>query len=90
MQKARIAIVLAGFAVFCLVSYPQSLGDVARQQREKQAAKTSAPRKIVTDEDIPSHPAEAADSPAKDSNVKTGTDENPAGSPINSSTTQRR
>src|SRR5258708_806769 len=40
----------------------QSLGDIARQQRDKQAQKPAAPRKVITDDDMPSHPAEAEDS----------------------------
>lgn len=40
-----------------VLSYGQSLGDVAREQRQKQAAK-NAPgvHKVVTNEDLPEHP----------------------------------
>ncbi|HXY15528.1 MAG TPA: hypothetical protein VEI26_13590 [Terriglobales bacterium] len=43
------------------LSYGQSLGDVAREQRQKQqAAKEQAAHKVITNEDLPEHP-EAAD-----------------------------
>jgi len=42
----------------------QSLGDVARQNREKQKAKSvPAPRKVITNEDIPASPVASADQP---------------------------
>src|SRR5438874_13784213 len=55
--------------LFCLVvpaSYgaiadDQSLGDVARKQRQQQAKKTNQPTKVVTNEDIPEHPADPKD-----------------------------
>ncbi len=43
-------------------AYGQSLGDVAREQREKQAQKKTQPaKKVVTNEDLP-QPAEADES----------------------------
>jgi hypothetical protein len=50
-------------------SYGQSLGDVARQQRQKQQAKeTPAAHKVVTNEDIPESPeASSNDAPSDDS-----------------------
>ena len=43
-------------------SYGQSLGDVARQERQKQQSKKgqTAP-KVITNEEIPEHPQEATD-----------------------------
>jgi hypothetical protein len=39
------------------LSYGQSLGDVAREQRQKQEAKkTAAAPKVITNEDLPEHP----------------------------------
>ena len=62
-------------------AFGQSLGDVARQQRQKQAQKPATPHKVVTDEDMPSHPADSDDaSGAKPSESAPG--ERP---PINSS-----
>jgi hypothetical protein len=44
---------LAGALLFMLASsHAQSLGDVAREQREKLATDASAPAKVVTNEDI--------------------------------------
>ncbi len=39
----------------------QALGDVARQQRQQQAAKSHQPRKIVTNDDIPGRTESDAD-----------------------------
>jgi hypothetical protein len=44
-----------------------SLGDVARQQRNKQKAKaTNSVSKVVTNEDLPKHPDSETDSAMKD------------------------
>jgi len=69
MRQLR-GLAIAFFSAFLLVvtaGYGQSLGDVAREQREKQKAKQAqdskaAPpaHKVITDEDMPEHP-EAAD-----------------------------
>jgi hypothetical protein len=52
-----IALITVGIAG---LGYGQSLGDVAREQRQKQQAKKDqdAP-KVITNEDIPEHPLEA-------------------------------
>ena len=81
MQKLNIAALLI---LLSAAGYAQSLGDVARQTRQKQASKPTTARKVVTDEDIPSHPVEPEDS-AKDETTKPGTDENPSAAPVNSS-----
>src|SRR5258708_20497169 len=36
--------------------YGQSLGDVARQSRQKQSSKGDAAKKVITNEDIPESP----------------------------------
>jgi hypothetical protein len=47
-----------GLLFAAAASYGQSLGDVARQQRQKQQSKSAqAPRKVITNEDIPESPA---------------------------------
>jgi hypothetical protein len=51
------AILLCAAALHAQSSSP-SLGDVARQQHNQQAQKPAAPHKVITDDDIPSHPAE--------------------------------
>lgn len=59
------------------LSFAQSLGDVARQTRQKQLAKDGhAPaRKVVTNEDLPEHPADAFEpqSPASSHSVSSET-----------------
>jgi hypothetical protein len=58
--------------VFLLVtaSYGQSLGDVARQQRQKQATATHPARKVVTNEEIPESPDASSDSSEGDRSRK--------------------
>ncbi|MGA8491821.1 MAG: hypothetical protein WB711_15450 [Terriglobales bacterium] len=56
MQQSQKVIIVAGVICFAVASgYAQSLGDVAREQRQKQAqAKDAhAPRKVLTNEDLP-------------------------------------
>jgi len=49
------ALLLVGLVA--VISYGQSLGDVAREQRQKQQAnKAQADKKVVTNEDLPEHP----------------------------------
>src|SRR3979490_272401 len=38
------------------VALGQSLGDVARQTRQKEKARAKAPKKVITNEDIPESP----------------------------------
>jgi hypothetical protein len=71
MRKCKVTF---GFPVLLFllagVSYGQSLGDVAREQRQKQQAKdkdTPAAHKVVTNEDIPESP-EASNDAAGDDN----------------------
>jgi hypothetical protein len=64
MRTGIATVILLSFAV--LVSHnaiadDQSLGDVARKQRLQQAKKTDPAAKVVTNEDIPEHPADPKD-----------------------------
>ena len=57
MRQAHKIVAVVVVVLFVVVgSYGQSLGDVARQQREKQTKDGHATRKIVTNEDIPESP----------------------------------
>ena len=59
-----LAVLLAAAIAF---GQQTPLGDVARQQREKQKAKpTNRVSKVVTDEDLPKHPDSETDSATKD------------------------
>jgi len=54
MRNAYKIIALAGVILFvAAASQAQSLGDVAREQKQKQAKDAHAARKVVTNEDIP-------------------------------------
>ena len=70
----KIFVVVSMFLLMVAGSYGQSLGDVARQQREKQAKDGHAARKVVTNEEIPEHPESVA-------SASTSTDEHD-GAPV--------
>jgi hypothetical protein len=70
----KIFVVVSMFLLMVAGSYGQSLGDVARQQREKQAKDGHAARKVVTNEEIPEHPESAV-------SASTSTDEHD-GAPV--------
>jgi predicted RNase H-like nuclease (RuvC/YqgF family) len=54
--------------LFSHSAHGQSLGDVARQQREQNAKNTKPAHKVITDEDMPEHPADPA-SPSDSDNA---------------------
>src|SRR5277367_1683371 len=56
MRQACKIIAIAGLISFATASYAQSLGDVAREQRQKQAKDAHPVHKVVTNEDIPESP----------------------------------
>ena len=50
-------LVFTGLVLLAATGYCQSLGDVARQERQKQAAKDpNSPPKVITNDDMPSTP----------------------------------
>ncbi len=54
MRKAHKLVAVVGVILFAVsAGHGQSLGDVAREQRQKQAKDAHAERKVVTNEDIP-------------------------------------
>jgi len=55
IQNSGRVLLLVGLVA--VISFGQSLGDVAREQRQKQQAKNAqADKKVVTNEDLPEHP----------------------------------
>ena len=77
--QCKLALLFCGmFLASVYASYGQSLGDVARQQRQKQQSKDAkAPaKKIITNEDIPEHPGSSSDA----SNGTAATEDKPADS----------
>src|SRR5690242_15365967 len=56
MHTHKSLAVIGLISFLALGSYGQSLGDVARQQREKQAKAGHAAPKVVTNEEIPENP----------------------------------
>jgi hypothetical protein len=66
-QKCRVAVFLLCISACFLLSiasaFAQSLGEVAREQRQKQQSKDArAAKKVITDEDLPAHTGRDADS----------------------------
>jgi hypothetical protein len=59
-QSYKFVVVIAVVLSAMANGYGQSLGDVARAQRQKQAKDTHASRKILTNEDLPDRPDEPA------------------------------
>ena len=54
MRQAQKVVAVIGAILFIAASgYGQSLGDVAREQREKQAKDAHATRRVLTNEDLP-------------------------------------
>lgn len=55
-----LILVIPGLLLSRPVSFAQSLGDVAREQRQKQQknAKGDQAKKVITDEDLPAHESE--------------------------------
>src|SRR5271166_6342645 len=69
MSRAVRRVLLRTFAIALLMSpavYGQSLGDVARENREKKAQDApAAPAKVITNQNLPKDP-EASEAPAAD------------------------
>ena len=54
MRRSFKFVAVAGVVLFVIAStYGQSLGDVAREQRQKQAKDARTERKVLTNEDLP-------------------------------------
>ena len=54
MRQSFKFVAVAGMVLFAIAStYGQSLGDVAREQRQKQAKDAHIERKVLTNEDLP-------------------------------------
>ena len=55
MRRALLIVpILSGALVSA--TYGQSLGDVARQTRQKEKVRSKAPKKVITNDDIPESP----------------------------------
>jgi len=83
----RNTIWMTGLVIsLAVLSYGQSLGDVAREKRQKQEAKkTAAAPKVITNEDLPEHP-DSNDSAA--SSQTSGSDRSPSRPPGSKSAEQ--
>jgi hypothetical protein len=61
MRRPPKIVAVIGVVLFMVaVSYGQSLGDVAREQRQKQVKDAHPTRKVLTDEDMPEHSEESS------------------------------
>jgi hypothetical protein len=67
MRLCKVAIVIAG--VLIAPCFGQSLGDIAKQQRDKQAKTANTSRKVVTNEDIPESPDASNEAPTHEDYV---------------------
>jgi hypothetical protein len=68
MRRApKVIAVIALVSFIVAASHGQSLGDVAREQRQKQSKTPHAPRKVVTNEEIPER-----EEPVSGTSVSTG------------------
>ena len=82
-MSTRKSVTLAGFILLSASLSAQSLGDVARAQRQKQSDKSANPvRKVITDEDIPSHESAPA-AAKKDADDKPSNDAHPLNTEAN-------
>jgi seryl-tRNA synthetase len=81
MHSGRKIICVVSFVVsIAALSYAQSLGDVAREQRQKQQEK-KAPAKVITNEDLPAHSESDSDDAVPSSQKSSdGTSSQPMGS----------
>lgn len=83
-EKWGMAVLIGGLVLaVAAASDDQSLGDLARQQRQKQQSKDAhAPRKVITNEDLPDNPT----SPEASSGASAGSDkrEDPSSGPSSS------
>jgi hypothetical protein len=60
--------------------YGQSLGDAARQARQKEKTTTKVSKKVITNDDIPESPTPTSDSSAHESTGKADSDASSASS----------
>jgi hypothetical protein len=82
MRQTRKVVVVIGTILFIAASgYAQSLGDVAREQRQKQAKDAHATRKVLTNEDLP-----AAAEPAPPASISTDQHHTAPASPASNDT----
>jgi predicted RNase H-like nuclease (RuvC/YqgF family) len=80
MSTHKIAALFSGLIFLITSGFGQSLGDVARTQRQKQSDRPAvSTHKVITDDDIPAHSDDAKSASATD---KKATDGN-ADAPLN-------
>jgi hypothetical protein len=77
----KIIAVIAIVLFIVAASHGQSLGDVAREQRQKQAKTSHAPRKVVTNEEIPER-----EEPVSCTSVSTGEPDTATATPASNDT----
>jgi predicted RNase H-like nuclease (RuvC/YqgF family) len=82
-MRAYISVVLVAIMIAVTPSLGQSLGDVARQQRQKQQAKDAhAAPKVITNEDLPAHSESDSSATSRDTTANSSsrmTDEHVSG-----------
>jgi hypothetical protein len=82
MRPAPKVVTVVALILFTVAaSRAQSLGDVAREQRQKQAKTQHATRKVVTNEEIPEH-----EEPVSSTSGSTGEHDTAAADPVSNDT----
>lgn len=90
-MKTKVLILAAVGLILMLVASlaaAQSLGDVARRERQKQAKETKKPVKVFTNDDIPAPPPAEEAKPAEPSSASEGTPAESAEQPATQPTEQ--
>jgi hypothetical protein len=80
MKTKTLMLAAIGFLILLVssVAVAQSLGDLARQEREKRAKEAKKPVRVITDEDLPPRPAAEAKPTAPSSESAEQPGEQPA------------
>lgn len=90
MKTKTLILAVVGLLILLASSVviAQSLGDLARQEREKRAKETKKPVRVITDEDLPPRPAEEAKPAAPSSESAEQPGEQPSEQPAEQATEQ--
>ena len=84
MSTHKIAALFAGLIFLIPSAFGQSLGDLARTQRQKQSDKSAtSTHKVITDDDISAHPDDSKSASATDKKTTDGNTDAPLNTEAN-------